>query len=95
MKPDTRGKGKFDPHRAEGIWLGLADRTGEVIVGANEGAIKARDVRSKEVNEAWNWKKFNQMKGPRGTDPRETGNGLESQSNHSRREISSRWNYVG
>ena len=46
-----------------GIWLGIADRTGETIIRTKDGVIKARDIRSMEDNEAWDIGRFNDIRG--------------------------------
>ena len=38
--PDKKGKDKFEPRWMEGVWLGIADRSMEAIVGTSEGVIK-------------------------------------------------------
>jgi hypothetical protein len=43
--------------------MGVADRTGEVIIGTKDGVIKARDIRSMEEKEAWDMGKFNDIRG--------------------------------
>ena len=64
LKPGSKGKDKFDPRWEDGIWLGIADRTNEVIVGTSEGVIKVRDIRRKGTNkERWNVSNFNEFKG--------------------------------
>ena len=35
--PDKKGRDKFEPRWSEGVWLGIADRTMEVIIGTSEG----------------------------------------------------------
>ena len=35
--PGTTEKDKFEHRWEEGVWLGVADRTNEVIVGTSEG----------------------------------------------------------
>ena len=44
----------------EGIWLGIGDETGEVIIGTNEGVVKAKDFRRRPiVKERWIREKIN------------------------------------
>ena len=40
--PGMKGKNKFEARWQEGVWLGIADRSMEVIVGTNDGVIKVR-----------------------------------------------------
>ena len=54
LRPGPRGKDKFKVRWENGIWYGIADRTGEAIIGTKDGVIKVRDVRSMAENEAWN-----------------------------------------
>ena len=62
--PGKRGQDKFENRWEEGIWLGIADRTNEVIVGTSEGVIKVRDVRRYGIDrDKWDLAKFNDFKG--------------------------------
>jgi len=63
LRPNSKGKDKFDARWESGIWLGIADRTGETIIGTKDGVIKARDVRSMEEKEAWDIGRFNDIRG--------------------------------
>ena len=64
MKQGIKGKDKFETRWSEGVWLGIADRTNEVIVGTSEGVIKARDIkRYSSEKEKWALDKFNEVKG--------------------------------
>ncbi len=47
----SAGEGKFDVRRKEGAWLGIRMESGESIVGAHVGVVKARDFRRKPENE--------------------------------------------
>ena len=62
--PGMKGKNKFEARWQEGVWLGIADRSMEVIVGTNEGVIKVRDVRRYGTQqEQWDMGKFNSFRG--------------------------------
>ena len=37
LKPSTKGRDKLEPGWEEGIWLGLTDRSFEVVVGTDPG----------------------------------------------------------
>ena len=63
LRPHSKGKDKFEVRWEDGIWLCIADRTGEAIIGTKDGVIKARDVRSMEEKEAWNIGRFNDIRG--------------------------------
>ena len=40
LRPGSRGKDKFEVRWDIGIWLGIADRTGEAIIGSKDGVIR-------------------------------------------------------
>ena len=42
-KPGTCSRDKFDCRWERGIWLGVRDESGEIIIGTPDGVIKARD----------------------------------------------------
>ena len=42
FKPGIKGKNKMEPRWESGIWLGIRDVSGEIIVGTAEGVLKAR-----------------------------------------------------
>ena len=45
LRPGTRGKDKLLSRWESGIWLGMRDESGEVIIGTEMGCLKVRDVR--------------------------------------------------
>ena len=63
MRPNSKGKDKFDTRWENRIWPVIADRTGETIIGTKDGVIKARDIRSIEEKEAWDPGRFNDIRG--------------------------------
>ena len=63
MKPGSKGKYKFVPRWEEGIWLGLTDKSFEVIIGTSGGVIKVRDIKRKGEHEQWDIAKFNALQG--------------------------------
>jgi hypothetical protein len=63
LRPNSKGKDKFDNRWETGVWLGIADRTGETIIGTKDGVIKARDTRSIDEKEAWDPGRFNDIRG--------------------------------
>jgi hypothetical protein len=55
LKAGTQGINKLNPRWEKGIWLGVRDETGEIVVGTPEGVIKARDLkRLPPGEERWN-----------------------------------------
>jgi hypothetical protein len=63
LRPISRGKDKFEVRWDTGIWLGVADRSGETIIGTKDGVIKVRDARPLEEIEAWNMGRFHDLRG--------------------------------
>ena len=45
LKAKSKGVDKLDCRWEPGIWLGVLDSTGEVLIGTNEGVIRGRDFR--------------------------------------------------
>ena len=45
LKAGTAGKDKLLPRWEYGIWLGIRDESGEIIVGTPDGVVKARDFK--------------------------------------------------
>ena len=64
LKPISAGECKADTDWEEGVWFGIRGRSGEVLVGTDEGVIKVRTVR-RRGNENENKNKSNQLKGAR------------------------------
>ena len=54
LKPGTKGRDKLKVRWEQGIWLGILDEIGEVVVGIAEGVINVRDIKrfSSEM-ESW------------------------------------------
>ena len=60
----TRGKNKAETRWAEGIYLGVREESGEIIVGTKDGVVKSRTFRRKSSEEErWNHVQFMEMKG--------------------------------
>ena len=60
----SKGKNKMKSRWASGIWLGIRDESGEVIIGTDEGVIKCRTVRRKGTKEErWASGQVENMKG--------------------------------
>ena len=83
LKSDSAGKNKYVNRWQEGIWLGIADDTGETIVGTDDGVVKAKDFRRKPiVRERWNRERLAGMRGvPWKTSVHEEGDELRIQIN--------------
>jgi hypothetical protein len=47
LKPKSKMSGKYDSRWSTGIWLGIREESGEVIIGTDEGVIKCRTIRRK------------------------------------------------
>ena len=45
LKPGTKGIDKLAYRWEKGIWLGIMDESGEVIIGAELGVVKCRDFK--------------------------------------------------
>ena len=63
MKPGIVGYGKMDVRWHSGIWLGNSERSGEPIIGTEEGCIKVISVRRKPDGGRWNSEEWKSMKG--------------------------------
>ena len=64
LRSASQGKDKFDVRWGEGVWLGVRDDSGEVIIGTIDGVIKSRDFRRKPIEkERWNKDRLNEFKG--------------------------------
>ena len=62
LKERKRDKG--DTSWVEGHFLGIRDETGELIIGNEEGVVKARDFkRLADPQQRWTLEKFNATKG--------------------------------
>ena len=56
--------GKYEARWSTGIWLGIREESGEVIIGTDEGVIKCRTIRRKSSDqERYNVELFNSMQG--------------------------------
>ena len=64
LKAGTRGVDKFECRWEEGVWLGVRDETGEVIIGTPQGVVKARDFKRRgSLEERWCMQKLSEIKG--------------------------------
>ena len=64
LKLRYRGKNKVRSRWSSGIWLGIREESGEVIVGTDKGVIKVRTIRRKgSDNERWDLVQLNEMRG--------------------------------
>ena len=54
-KPNKKQRGKIEPRWADGVFLGIREESGEVIIGTSEGVFKCRAFRRKGSEaERWN-----------------------------------------
>ena len=54
LKPKSKGRAKLRSRWFSGIWLGIREEAGEVIVGTDKGVIKVRTIRRKgSDSERW------------------------------------------
>ena len=64
LKLGTRGQDKFNSRRERGIWLGVRDESGEVIIGTPDGVVKARDFKRLDLSEErWSASAIRSMRG--------------------------------
>ena len=63
LQPKSAGKHKLSTRWGEGIWIGIKEESGEVLIGTTEGVIKVRTVRRKPEVNKWNVEMFKGMKG--------------------------------
>ena len=63
MTPGITGKNKLDARWEKGIWLGIRDRSGEIIVGTPEGCMKVRSIRRRPDEERWIREGWHSMRG--------------------------------
>ena len=55
LKSGTKGRDKFEYRWEHGVWLGVRDESGEIIVGTPDGVVKARDFKCLGSSaERWN-----------------------------------------
>ena len=64
LRLDSRGKEKSKVRWFLGVFLGVREETGELIVGTPEGIVKARDFRRHgSSQDRWNKKLFDSFRG--------------------------------
>ena len=62
--PQHKGREKLEPRWESGVYLGVHDRSQELIIGTPDGAIKAHEFRRKGSHEErWNMEEITVMKG--------------------------------
>ena len=61
MKTVHRNKG--EPAKLPGVWLGINERTEEVLVGTHKGIVKCRTVSRLSKDQCWDAAMVNRMKG--------------------------------
>ena len=63
ISDQRRAKANFEPRFSDGIFLGLTDRSDELIVFGAEGVRKARTIKRKPEGERWNANEALKVKG--------------------------------
>ena len=63
LEAKSVGKDKFDTRWSEGIWLGIRDESGEILIGTDDGVVKARTFKRRPEQERWTNEKLERMKG--------------------------------
>ena len=54
----------MQPRWETGVWLGIRDESGDVIIGTGKGVLKARAFRRKVINsERWDFETFSAIQG--------------------------------
>ena len=61
--PGIKGREKMSPRWESGIWLGVRDESGEILIGTAEGVLKARSFMRKPESQQWNYEEFAGMQG--------------------------------
>ena len=68
---------KLESEMKEGVWLGHARNSNEVLIGTEHGVVRAYDVRRMPEGQRWNGEAINRMKGtPQQPDPKRPGAGI-------------------
>ena len=64
LKPGTRGQDTFNSRWERGVWLGVRDESGEIIIATPEGVVKARNFkRMASMEERWSASAIRNMRG--------------------------------
>ena len=67
-------KEKGETEMREGIWLGHASQTNEILIGTEDGVIRVFDVKRKEEGSSWSAEKIKNMRGsPKQPNPKKPG----------------------
>ena len=65
---------KGESEMKDGVWLGHANQTNEILIGTPEGVIRVYDVKRKEEGARWEADRIRQVKGtPRQPNPKKPG----------------------
>ena len=77
VRKTKQRENKLETEMKEGVWLGHANQTNEVLIGTEAGVIRVYDIKRKDEKERWNKEKILNMKGtPRQPDPSKPGAGI-------------------
>ena len=52
------GSPSWEERWSQGIWLGIIEESGEIIIGTTEGVLKARSFRRMGSMGQWNFEEF-------------------------------------
>ena len=68
---------KLESEMKEGVWLGHARNSNEVLIGTDQGVVRAYDVKRKPEDQRWNGEAIKNMKGtPQQPDPSKPGSSI-------------------
>ena len=77
LKSKTEGQDKADADWAEGLWLGHARSSNEVLIGTRSGVVRAWAVRRMGPEDRWDAKLIREMKGtPQQPNPNRPGTAI-------------------
>merc|ERR1711884_518075 len=60
--PSTE-ENKIETRMKDGVWLGIIDRTEEVLVGTKHGVVKCRTIKRRPPGQQWSGTALEEMKG--------------------------------
>ena len=64
LKPKSKGVNKLESRWGTGIWLGVREESGEILIGTKEGVIEFRSFRRKGSHaDRWDWAELEAMQG--------------------------------
>lgn len=63
LRAESKHNKTFDSRWKDGVFYGVTDTSGEIIVGTKDGVLKARSFRRKPESLRWDWEFFKEVKG--------------------------------